>query len=147
MICRHAKASPAERERLVSEYQDRRKKLLQKLPHGLVVRERESAHGTKGSYSREWVFAWFKAYSPGKSWLCDTAQRNALPKLSMPLYRVHEAFSDAHAFSHFANVHTNKSSTFFLAHGVFLKKVKLDLMPGSTLKHLISIIWPSSSQP
>ena len=40
-----------------------------------------------------------------------------------------------------------KSSTFFLAQGVRLRKTRLDLMPGSLLKQLIGIIRPSSTQP
>lgn len=39
------------------------------------------------------------------------------------------------------------SSTFFLAHGVLLKNFKLDLMLGSSMKHLIVIRLPNSSQP
>src|SRR5258706_6089146 len=40
-----------------------------------------------------------------------------------------------------------KRSTFFLAQGVFLKNVKLDLMLGLSVKHLMAICFPSSSQP
>jgi len=39
------------------------------------------------------------------------------------------------------------SSTFFLAHGVLLKNFKLDLMLGSSIKHLIVIRRPNSCQP
>ncbi len=40
-----------------------------------------------------------------------------------------------------------KSSTFFLAHDVLLKNFKLDLMLGLSIKHLIAIRLPNSSQP
>jgi len=39
------------------------------------------------------------------------------------------------------------SSTFFLAHGVLLKNFKLHLMLGLSIKHLIVIRLPNSSQP
>lgn len=39
------------------------------------------------------------------------------------------------------------SSTFFLAQGVLLKNFKLDLMLGSSVKHLTAIRFPNSSQP
>lgn len=39
------------------------------------------------------------------------------------------------------------SSTFFLAQGVLLKNFKLDLTLGSSVKHLIVIRLPNSSQP
>ncbi len=38
-------------------------------------------------------------------------------------------------------------STSALAHGVFLKNVRLDLMDGSNLKQRILILLPNSSQP
>ncbi len=39
------------------------------------------------------------------------------------------------------------SSTFFLAHSVFLKNLRLDLMLGSLLKQFIFITLPKRSQP
>jgi hypothetical protein len=39
------------------------------------------------------------------------------------------------------------SSTFFLAHGVFRKNVRLDLMLGSLVKQLIRMRLPNSSHP
>ena len=40
-----------------------------------------------------------------------------------------------------------KSSTFFLAQGVFLRNFKLDLMLGSLVKQRISMCLPNSTQP
>ena len=48
---------------------------------------------------------------------------------------------------HFAADFKNRSSTFFLAQGVWRKNFKLDLMLGFSLKHLIGMRFPSSVQP
>ena len=47
----------------------------------------------------------------------------------------------------FYNIDTYKSSTCFLAQGVFRKKVKLDLMLGLLLKQLMRMSCPNSSHP
>ena len=49
--------------------------------------------------------------------------------------------------SNFGNVRMYKSSTFFLAQGVFRRKVKLDFTLGFSVKHLILISSDKVSKP
>lgn len=53
----------------------------------------------------------------------------------------------AQFWPYYEKVLINKSSTFFLAQGVFLKNFKLDFTLGLILKQSIFIALPNSSQP